>query len=80
MTTAAAAKFTTIAASGQITSTVATGTAPFVVASTTVVTNLHAAVADSLGTPSTYPANATDLASCMALANALKAANIAKGV
>jgi hypothetical protein len=34
--------FTTISASGQITSTVTTGTAPFVVASTTVVTNLNA--------------------------------------
>jgi len=34
----------------QITSTVATGTAPLVVASTTLVTNLHAAVADSATT------------------------------
>jgi hypothetical protein len=66
--------------SNQITSTVATGTAPLVVASTTLVANLHAAVADSLGTASSYPANATDLASCITLANALKAANTAKGV
>jgi hypothetical protein len=66
--------------SNQITSTVATGTAPLVVASTTLVANLHAAVADSLGTASAYPANATDLASCITLANALKAANTAKGV
>lgn len=63
-----------------ITSTVATGTAPFVVASTTLVANLHAAVADSLGTATTYPANATDLPTVIALANALKAANTAKGV
>lgn len=69
-----------ISVSEQITSTVATGTAPLVVASTTLVTNLHAAVADSLGTASSYPADATDLASCIALANALKAANTAKGV
>ena len=34
--------FTTISASGQITSTVATGTAPFVIASTTNVPNLNA--------------------------------------
>lgn len=33
--------FTTISASGQITSTLATGTAPFVIASTTVVGNLN---------------------------------------
>lgn len=72
--------------SNQITSTVATGTAPLVVASTTKVANLYvdrAATADTaanLGTPTTYPANATDLASCMTLANALKAANTAKGV
>lgn len=85
-TTAAAAKFTTIAASGQITSTVVTGTPPLVVASTDKVANLYAdraASADTaanLGTAATYPANATDLATAIALANALKAANIAKGV
>jgi hypothetical protein len=37
--------FTTISASGVITSTVATGTAPFTVASTTQVANLNAATA-----------------------------------
>ena len=37
-----AAAFTTISASGQITSTVATGAAPFVVSSTTNVANLNA--------------------------------------
>lgn len=40
--------FSTISASGQITSTVTTGTAPFVIASTTVVPNLHAANSDQL--------------------------------
>jgi len=41
-----------LSSSGQITSTVATGTAPFVVASTTVVTNLNADAVDgiSIGT------------------------------
>lgn len=38
----AAGAFTTVSASGQITSTVSTGTAPIVVASTTKVTNLNA--------------------------------------
>jgi hypothetical protein len=37
----AAANFTTVSASGAITSTLATGTAPFVVASTTKVSNLN---------------------------------------
>jgi hypothetical protein len=37
----AAANFTTVSASGVITSTVSTGTAPFVVASTTKVSNLN---------------------------------------
>jgi hypothetical protein len=41
-TTPAAANFTTASATGQITSTVSTGTAPLVVASTTKVTNLNA--------------------------------------
>lgn len=40
--TPAAGVFTTISASGQITSTLATGTAPFVIASTTQVLNLNA--------------------------------------
>lgn len=70
-------KFTTVE------STVATGTAPFKVASTTKVTNLYAdraASADSLTLPSSYPANATDLPTCIALANALKTAALAKGL
>jgi hypothetical protein len=41
-TTPAAANFTTASATGQITSTVSTGTAPLVIASTTKVTNLNA--------------------------------------
>lgn len=41
-TTPSTGAFTTISASGQITSTLATGTAPFVVASTTNVANLNA--------------------------------------
>lgn len=41
-TTPAAGAFTTLAASGQFTSTVTTGTSPFVVASTTNVANLNA--------------------------------------
>lgn len=45
--------FTTLAASGQITSTVAGGTAPFVVASTTEVANLRAATATTLATART---------------------------
>ncbi len=85
-TAAADAKFKKVSASDQITSTVADGTAPLVVTSKTKVVNLYAdraATADSagsLGSPSAYPANATDLPTVIALANALKAANIAKGV
>jgi len=41
LTTPAAAVVTTLSASGQITSTVATGTAPFSIASTTIVPNLN---------------------------------------
>lgn len=64
----------------QLVSTVAIGTAPLVVTSTTLVANLHAAVADDLGTVSTYPADATDLPSVITLANAIKANNIARKV
>lgn len=42
-TTPGSGAFTAISATGQITSTVATGTAPLVVASTTMVVNLNAA-------------------------------------
>ncbi len=44
--TAAAGSFTTVSASSQITSTVSTGTAPLVVASTTKVSNLNADLLD----------------------------------
>lgn len=88
----------------QLTSTVGTGTAPFVVVSTTKVDNLyvaraaladeathainadHATTADSAGTansltsPSAFPADATDLPTVIALANALKAAALSKGL
>lgn len=82
-TVAAAGAFTTISATGVITSTLADGTAPLAVTSTTRVPNLNVAnsgFADKLTSPNTYPANATDLPTVIALANALKAANIAKGV
>lgn len=112
--------FSTLSATGQITSTLATGTAPIVVASTTEVANLHAAKATILATARaiggvafdgsaaitvetatsaagftvtnafgcngktaqaayTLAADATDLASAIALANDLKAALIANG-
>lgn len=44
--TPAASAFTTVSASGQITSTVTTGTAPLVIASTTKVANLNADILD----------------------------------
>lgn len=68
-TTAAAAKFTTIAASDQITSTVADGTAPMVIASTTEVANLRAAAAAL-----------ADLATLANLAVALQTARTIGGV
>jgi len=70
----------------QIISTVASGTPPFVVSSTTQVGNLYvdraafADVAEGLASPSSYPADATDLPTVIALANALKAAAISKGL
>lgn len=48
-TTASTGAFTTVSASGAITSTVTTGTAPFTVASTTQVANLNAATAGTAG-------------------------------
>lgn len=83
--TAAAAKVTTLAASGQITSTVAPGAPPLVIASTDLVANLYAArakVADSasLGAPTTFPPAATDLPTAITLVNALRAAAINKGL
>jgi len=57
-TTPTTGAFTTVSASGQITSTVSTGTAPFVVSSTTQVANLNAATAGS----ATDATNATNVA------------------
>lgn len=78
--TGGAAALSTLSVSGQITSTVPTGTAPFVVVSTTVVPNLHAAQADSLGTAGSYPADATDVNMAIALVNYIKSRNISKGI
>ena len=57
VTTANTGAFTTVSATGVITSTVTTGTAPFTVASTTQVANLNAATAGS----STNATNATNV-------------------
>jgi hypothetical protein len=67
-TTATTGAFTTISASGVITSTVATGTAPFIVASTTQVANLNAATA---GTAT----NATNATNTAITANSTNATN-----
>jgi hypothetical protein len=56
-TTANTGAFTTVSATGVITSTLATGTAPFTVASTTQVANLNAATAGS----ATNATNATNV-------------------
>jgi hypothetical protein len=82
-TTAAAAKFTTVAASGQVTSSIADGTAPLVITSTTRVANLNVAAAgaaDALTNPTNFPPAATDLPTVITLANALRAAAISKGL
>jgi len=82
-----AAAFTqNVSTTKQVVSTVATGTAPLVVSSTTLVGNLYVAravladTATSLTSPSSFPADATDLPTVIALANALKSAAIAKGL
>lgn len=82
-TTAADAKFKKVAASDQITSTVADGTAPLIITSKTRVDNLNVAnagAADALTNPTMLPAAATDLPTAITLANALRAAAIAKGL
>ena len=61
VTTASTGAFTTVSASGVITSTVLTGTAPFTVASTTQVANLNAATAGTAGSATTAT-TATNLA------------------
>lgn len=50
-----------IGATNQLISTVATGTAPIVVSSTTLVPNLHVATADALSTPPTASNQLTNL-------------------
>lgn len=77
---AAKGSFSNLSASGAITSTVVDGITPMIVASTTRVLNLNAETAGRLTDPTTYPADATDLATAIALVNALKAANVAKGI
>jgi hypothetical protein len=52
--------FTTISASGQITSTVSTGTPPLVIASTTQVTNLNAQLHGGLAAPASAILGLTD--------------------
>ncbi len=75
-----------VQASKQLKSTVATGTAPLVVSSTTLVNNLYvdrAVLADTatiLTVPTSFPANATDLPTAITLVNAIKAAGVAKGL
>jgi hypothetical protein len=94
----AAAYTQNVSTTKQLVSTVATGTAPLVVDSTTLVANLYVAraaladdathatnadnatTANALTSPTSYPADATDLPTVITLANALKAAAISKGL
>ena len=71
-TTATTGAFTTISASGVITSTLATGTAPFTVASTTQVANLNAATAGTAtnATNTAITANTTDTADYLTFVSA----------
>lgn len=67
----------------QITSTLATGTAPLVIASTTKVPNLHverATSADEMTAPAQFvdPGAAVDPATTMALANALRTVTLSR--
>lgn len=59
-TTPSTGAFTTISASGQVTSTVSTGTPPFVIASTTQVANLYAARAALADAASALAADPAD--------------------
>jgi len=59
-TTPGSGAFTTVSASGQITSTVSTGTAPLVVASTTQVANLNASRLGGLNPPASAIVGLTD--------------------
>jgi len=71
-TTANTGAFTTISASGVITSTVATGTAPFTVASTTQVANLNAATAGTAtnATNTAVTSNSTNATNYLTFVNA----------
>ncbi len=59
-TTPSSGAFTTVSASGQITSTVSTGTAPFSIASTTQITNLNAQLHGGLAAPASAIVGLTD--------------------
>lgn len=72
-----------VSATGQLVSTVATGTPPLSVLSTTMVPNLksrYALEADGLTNPSPLPPAATDLPTVITLANALRTAAANKGL
>lgn len=84
--TGGTATLESLSVSAQIKSTQPVGLPPFIVASTDLVANLYVAralkadSATSLGTPTSYPPNATDLPTAIALVNALKSAAINKGL
>lgn len=93
-TAPSSASFTTVTASGQITSSAA-DVPPFVVESGALVETLyvaraaeadqaleagHAVTTDKLTNPTTFPASATDLPTAIALVNSLRAAAISKGL
>lgn len=73
-----AATGTSLAVSGQLTSTIATGTAPLVVASTTVVANLRAATAVSAdsATTATTATTATNLSGGSVVATTISGSTI----
>lgn len=83
--TGGTAALATLALSGPMTSTLDIGP-PLLVASTDRVANLNVAragladEATKLKSPTTFPAAATDLPTAITLANALRAASIAKGL
>lgn len=56
-TTPSTGAFTTISATGQITSTLVTGTAPFAITSTTLVPNLNVGLVNGVAYPATAPAH-----------------------
>ena len=81
-TTPSTVAATTISASGPITSTQATGTAPFTVASTTKVTNLYvdrAALADTVTTNANLTGDVTSVGNATTLTNAPVIAKVLTG-